>query len=105
MTAFFGNNYSFTELRLILDNFNESPYETILDLKLEGGNNAIIKRLQSKLQIMILNYQNNSYPDPPEDKGFETMCLNCHEDFETDTSTAYTYILYCCSECEDESND
>lgn len=59
MTAFFGNNYRFTELRVVLEQYKKNPTNTILYLKgvaenrtLEdvgierSGNRQLIKKLQ-----------------------------------------------------------
>tara|TARA_R110000851_G_scaffold229186_1_gene381811 strand:- start:46 stop:213 length:168 start_codon:yes stop_codon:yes gene_type:complete len=52
----------------------------------------------------ILDYSNTGscYPDPPEDKGFEQMCFNCHKEYDTAHSTAYDYEKYCSEGCEGE---
>ena len=49
MTAFFGNNYSFKELREILTSFKKSPRDTLSHLKTKGYDRGLVYKLQQKL--------------------------------------------------------
>lgn len=47
--TWYKKRYSTEFLRIILEEFEDNPYDVILDLKLQGNHRWLIQKLQSKL--------------------------------------------------------